>query len=214
MPKKPAPKASPASNDPRALTVSQQPEELPDAALARTALRPSVQAALTLMEFNKMFGEVSLNGLVDNLVAQCDSVSKGDLSRPEALLVAQAHTLDAIFQNLARRASSNMGQYLDAAETYLRLALKAQSQCRATLEALAAIKSPPVVYARQANIAAGPQQINNNPAGAQESETEPTKLLEMQSAERLDTRAPSQAVPTHQDMATMGAVDRAANRTG
>ena len=214
MPKKPVPNASPSTKDPRALTVSQQPEELPGDTLARTALRPSVQAALTLMEFNKTFGEVSLNGLVDNLVAQCDSVSKGDLSRPEALLVAQAHTLDAIFQNLARRASANMGQHLGAAETYLRLALKAQSQCRATLETLAGIKSPPVVYARQANIAAGPQQINNNPASAQESETEPTKLMEVERAEWLDTRAPSEAVPTHQDMATVGAVDRATNRTG
>jgi len=43
--------------------------------------------------------------------------------------------------------------------------LKAQSQCRATLEALAAIKNPPIVYARQANIAAGPQQVNNGVPG-------------------------------------------------
>jgi hypothetical protein len=44
----------------------------------------------------------------------------------------------------------------------MRLALKAQSQCRATLEALANIKNPPVVIARQANFAAGPQQVNNS----------------------------------------------------
>jgi hypothetical protein len=37
------------------------------------------------------------------------------------------------------------------------LALKAQSQCRATLETLAAIKNPqPVAFVRQANIAHGP----------------------------------------------------------
>lgn len=34
---------------------------------------------------------------------------------------------------------------------------KAQSQCRATLETLAAIKNPPVIYAKQANISNGPQ---------------------------------------------------------
>ena len=52
---------------------------------------------------------------------------------------------------------------MQAAETYVRLALKAQAQCRATLETLATIKNPPVVYARQANIAAGRQQVNNGP---------------------------------------------------
>jgi hypothetical protein len=41
-------------------------------------------------------------------------------------------------------------------EAHARLALKAQSQCRATIETLAAIKNPPVVVARQANIAQGP----------------------------------------------------------
>ena len=50
-----------------------------------------------------------------------------------------------------------MGEYLLATETYLRLALKAQSQCRATLETLAAIKNPPVIFAKQANVTTGPQ---------------------------------------------------------
>ena len=44
-----------------------------------------------------------------------------------------------------------MNEHLPAAETYMRLALKAQSQCRATLETLANIKNPPTVFARQAN---------------------------------------------------------------
>jgi hypothetical protein len=46
-------------------------------------------------------------------------------------------------------------------EIYLRLALKAQNQCRMTLETLATIKNPPAVFAKQANIAHGPQQVNN-----------------------------------------------------
>jgi hypothetical protein len=47
----------------------------------------------------------------------------------------------------------------------MRLALRAQGQCRATLETLAAIKNPPVVFARQANINnGGQQQVNNAPA--------------------------------------------------
>jgi len=52
-------------------------------------------------------------------------------------------------------------------EVHMRLALEAQNQCRMTLETLATIKNPPTVFARQANIAHRPQQVNNAmmPAG-------------------------------------------------
>ena len=43
--------------------------------------------------------------------------------------------------------------------------LLAQSNCRATVEALAYMQNPPTVFARQANIASGPQQINNGVEG-------------------------------------------------
>jgi hypothetical protein len=45
------------------------------------------------------------------------------------------------------------------------MALKAQNQCRMSLETLATIKKPPVVFARQANINnGGQQQVNNGAA--------------------------------------------------
>jgi hypothetical protein len=97
--------------------------------------------------------------------AMKDKVAKvqaGDLSGMEAMLVAQATTLDSIFTEMARRAAMNMGERLPAMDTYLRLAFKAQSQCRTTLEALAEIKTPRhVAFVKQANIAHGPQLINN-----------------------------------------------------
>jgi hypothetical protein len=105
------------------------------------------------------------------LSAQVDAVHSGDMGRPEAMLITQAHTLNELFNNLTRRAASNMGEYMNAVETYLRLALKAQSQCRATLETLSAVKNPPVVYARQANIAQGHQQVNNGTTPRRESRT-------------------------------------------
>ena len=37
---------------------------------------------------------------------------------------------------MSRRSALNMGKYMDAAERYMRLALKAQAQSRATIEAL------------------------------------------------------------------------------
>lgn len=86
---------------------------------------------------------------------------KGDLSGPEAMMVAPATPLNSIFTALARRSAANMGEYFETSQRYMRLALKAQSQCRATIERLAAMTNPPVVIARRANISNGPQQINH-----------------------------------------------------
>jgi hypothetical protein len=183
MTKKTPPQPVPAGTSRNALRIDRKETETSAAALAHASLRPTIQAAVTLHEFNKHFGELSMNTLVDDLVHQCTLANKGDLSRAEALLTAQAHTLDAIFNSLSRRAALNMGEYINAAETYLRLALKAQGQCRATLETLAAIKNPaPVTFVRQANVAHGPQQVNNGPqpesSHARESENQPNKVLE------------------------------------
>src|SRR5579864_4290125 len=65
--------------------------------LARHALRPSLRAAVTTQTFSKQFGELDLTALVDELATQAKAVNTGDLQRPEAMLIAQAHTLDAIF---------------------------------------------------------------------------------------------------------------------
>ena len=76
------------------------------------------------------------------------------------MLTAQAHTLDAIFNKLALLAINT--KYMDELEPYLKLALRAQSQCRTTWAVLATIKNPPVMgYVRQANVPHRPQQVNN-----------------------------------------------------
>jgi hypothetical protein len=101
--------------------------------------------------------EVSITHAVQALRTTIKNANRGDLAAAETILVGQAAALNALFAELARRAGLNMGEHLGAAETYMRLALKALGQCRATLETLAAIKNPPVVYARQANINNGGQ---------------------------------------------------------
>ena len=199
--------------NPKALEVAQQPSESKAEALAHTALRPTMQAALTLMDYNKGFGELAINTLITDLRQQCELASKGDLNRAEAMLTAQAHTLDGIFNYLARKAIHC--DYLSQYETYLRLGLKAQSQCRATLETLAAIKNPKsVAFVQQANIAHGPQQVNNDPAQgsqvsrARETEKQPNKLLEARDDERLDTSPQGPAVETDSALETVGASHR------
>src|SRR5688572_9743762 len=111
------------------------------------------------------------------------------MRRAEAMLISQAHTLDNIFNTLARRVLNQ--EFLLHWETYMRMAMKAQSQCRMTLETLASVKNPQVVFAKQANINNGGQQQVNNQAGvplARETPLEPNKLqaLEKQDAKWLD----------------------------
>jgi len=202
-----------ATEDPKALRVTQQPTESSADAMAHASLRPTVQAALTLMDYNKAFGEMSVNVLVADLGKQCELASNGDLGRTEAVLVAQAHTLDAIFHKLARKATHS--EYLNQLEVHLRLALKAQSQCRATLETLAAIKNPqPVAFVRQANIAHGPQQVNNcaaqpcEPTRAVEFENLQNKLLETQNGEGVDTGAQGATGDLDSALETVAAIHR------
>jgi hypothetical protein len=127
------------------------------------------------------------------------------------MLVAQAHSLDAIFHSLARKAAR--AEYVDHLDRYLRLALRAQAQCARTLEVLGELKNPqPVTFVKQANVAHGPQQVNNGiaaPAAAptppREVTTPPNQLLEQIDGQRLDTRAPGTAGAANPAMEAVGA---------
>jgi hypothetical protein len=176
------------------------------------ALLPSANSALTIKSVSNHAGALDFMALSAELSAQTEQVVSGDLSRAEAMLVAQAHTLDAIFNRLARGALN--ASSLDHQDCLLRLALKAQSQCRASLESLAAIKNPPAVaFVRQANIAHGLQQVNNGvqPAEsprARELKTEQNELLEAKDGERLDTRAQGATGGADPALETVGTVNR------
>jgi hypothetical protein len=121
------------------------------------------------------------------MVAKVEAMDRGDTSEIEHQLLSQAVALQAIFGEMARRAALNMGTYIEPTEVYMRLALKAQSQCRATLETLAEIKNPRPVYLnpkqvnnvngnQQVNNAEGPQQINSGSAAAASSPQAPLAL--------------------------------------
>lgn len=189
----------------------QEPEDKPGAdAMAVLALRPSVNAAAVIAEYGKSFGELDLGALTDSIAESVEQVWSGDLSRCEAMLMGQAQALQSIFMNLSRRSIKQ--EYLKNCETFLRLALKAQSQCRATLETLAAIKNPPVIYAKQANVTSGPQQINNGvlaPSQAGESESEQSQLSGGTHELLPDTRASQAESRVNPALETLGKVDRA-----
>ena len=161
---------------------------------------------------------VGLTEAVQILEERTRKVNAGDLKDLEGTLVAQSAALNSIFLEMARRAQLNMGTHLDATERYLKLALKAQSQCRTTIETLALVKNPPV-YARQAIINnGGQQQVNNGVpadpersarARAHEQKSKQTELLEASHGQRMDTRTKSKARRGNQTMEAVGEVHRA-----
>lgn len=162
-------------------------------------------------------GEVDLAEAFSAMRAAAGAVHGGDLQPVEAMLMAQAASLNAIFCELARRASLNLSENLGAAETYMRLALKAQGQCRATLEALVEAKAPrSVLIAKNANVAHN-QQINHGaaaiPARTGEPATSPNGLLEVsQHGNFMDAGTTGTAGRADPVMAPVGVFDRAAQR--
>jgi hypothetical protein len=203
------------------LNVYIDPSGEVNAQFAQQMTRPSVRAALTIRPYSKnTLGALGVNALVDELSKQCTAVINNDMKRPEAMLIAQAHTLEAIFHELARLAASNVGEHLGAAETFMRLALKAQSQCRATIETLSVIKNPPaaVSFVKQANIAHGPQQVNNGTiplaSRAGDSEIQQSRLLGATNGERLDIGATTAARSADPPLEAVGALNRTAHEKG
>lgn len=147
--------------------------------------------------------------LMARLREQAAAANGGNLATAEAMLMNQATALQSLFARLAER---GMGcENADPFERNMRMALRAQAQCRATLETLAAIKNPPVLFARQANVTTGPQQINNGvpTPHAREIEAKQTQLLGADHGERLDTRTAGATSRGNPALATMGTLDGA-----
>ena len=105
--------------------------------------------------------DLCLKDMVMALQSQVDEVQKGDMEHMESRLGSQCVTLNSIVAEMARRAALNMNNNLQATESYMRMALKAQNQARSTLETLFALKNPTLVIAKQANFTTGHQQVNN-----------------------------------------------------
>ena len=206
------------------LPIEKRQDETLERALAKAALRPSINAAMAMDAFqgNLLGRDTSLAGLVDGLRDTFKEVKGGDLSTLEAMLIGQATALQTIFTSLARRAviQERLPQY----QTYLGLALKAQAQSRATISALVELKYPKqATFVKQANIAHGPQQVNNGEATrdqyaqarthAEQTQPQQNELLEHHNANiitpRVDTRAAQTPEPSHPALGTVESVNRA-----
>jgi hypothetical protein len=213
----PAPTPSKAN----VLTVTDDEGKTRERQKAELGLSSTVANAVTSTKFVQgSFGVVEISEAVGVMREKVAKVKAGDLSDVEATLTAQAATLDTVFNELARRAALNMGEHLSATETYLRLAFKAQAQCRATLETLAEVKYPKAAtFVRQQNVAFQ-QQVNNggdnegdNPANTRTTSrahgkpsNKANELLEAQHGERMDAGATRTAGCTDPHLETVGAL--------
>ena len=166
-PKKPATPATPVTvKYPRAaanLTIDPDDSEAEISRKTTVLYTSNEMAALRVMRgADRQSGcweNIDVPSLMDQLRDQAAAINRGDLTHAEAMLMNQATALQSLFARLAERGMSC--EHLTGFEANMRMALRAQSQCRATLETLATIKNPPTIYARQANVTTGPQQINN-----------------------------------------------------
>ena len=172
---------------------------------AEVANEPAAASAAIAHWMTKgTYGETGIGDLVGVLRDSVKSAQAGDLAEYEGMLGAQAYALNAIFLEMTRRAALNLGHHLPATEQYMRLALKAQSQARTTIETLAEVKNPrAVAFVKQANIAQNQQVNNGEPQGvagpqrAGERESPQNKLLEGTNVTRLDARTKGQAGRSH-----------------
>jgi hypothetical protein len=199
-------KPEPAPDNSRHIEIICLEGEDPKIATTRMLIGPHVLNANLAAYFAKSQsgGMLPVTSVVTAMTETAKRINANNLQEVEATLVSQATAMNIMFTELGRRAALNMGANLDASERYFRMALKAQNQCRMTLETLSNIKNPPVIYAKQANITNGPQQVNNH-AHAGENRNQPNKILEQSYDERMDGGTQSQTSVSNSELETVGA---------
>ena len=173
-----------------------------------TSAELAAHRIIVLMQPKHLAKEIDVPTLMTALTSQIKAVNSGDTTRSEGMLMSQATALQSVFVRLCELALEQ--HHMPNLEGFMRLALKAQAQSRATLEALSAIKNPPIVYANQANLTTGPQQVNNHFA-QREFEIEQNQLSGKQHELRQDTRAQSITCRDDSSMETLGKIDRSKN---
>jgi hypothetical protein len=130
------------------------------------ALSPTIQGAVTVESLERTrlgrdYQTLDVNVLTALMVRGLKRFHHNDIRGIENGLLSQAGVLNLVFHRFIRSACD--GCYLDEQRVIeAGIAFRAQAQYRATLATLAAIKNPTsVAFVNQANIANGPQQVNN-----------------------------------------------------
>ena len=206
------------------LRIAMAPDGNPEKVMADLSVSPFLNGGMVVQAFTTNLMGQDAAGITEVVESLRDSARKagdGDLSTLEAMLISQATALQTIFASYARRAQAQTQQR--NLEAFMGMALKAQAQSRATIQAVIELKYPrQATFVKQANIAHGPQQVNNGIAApdglahAEKTQPEQNKLLEESSYGRtyLDNGAAPKATGSHQAVAAVDKVNRPSKRRG
>jgi hypothetical protein len=168
------------------LSGSKQPEgtRVKSIQIVNDGSPPSMQIArnfLSPVSLNTITAEtfidhttLDLNAAIKVVRERAEKVVKGDTSEMETTLVGNIAALDAIFGTMAVYAQAHLkANKLPQFEMLMRVAFRAQSQLRTSIDSLAELKNPKPIFAKTLNVAngnqqvnstTGPQQVNNGPA--------------------------------------------------
>ena len=187
--------------------------------VAGVMVAPAFNGANVVQAFGKSLikDEAQFFDIADELKSTFKDIKAGDMSGMEQMLVAQATALQTMFTSLALRAQAQT--QMPHLEKFMGLALKAQAQSRATIQALVELKYPrQVAFVKQLNSTTGAQQINNGTQALPIARTEEkqthlneVKALEDQSngGTYLDSGAATAAGRKDQAVETVAAKHRA-----
>lgn len=157
--------------------IKAKQEALDTKKLAKAIANPTTMQAVLYQHVTKSFAgehELDMQELTRQLAKQSQAIADGDTEQLTKLLASQLLSLNAIFAKFG--ALSISSEYMKNIDTYSKIALRAQSQGRATAEAISAIQNPPhATFMTQNNISHGaPQQVNNGKReGIEQKPTDP-----------------------------------------
>ncbi|WP_321327000.1 hypothetical protein [uncultured Parasphingorhabdus sp.] len=121
------------------LKIERQPGKTDSRLLTEVAMRPMIRNGFIVGNLGgKHFSgkQPDLTDTVEIMAQACEKVRANDLSDQRDILTSQAMALDAVFTIMVSRAENNLKDHFSAAERFMRLGLKAQAQCRTTIETL------------------------------------------------------------------------------
>ena len=188
--------------------LAKQDEKAESERYTKISLSASFMSAAISDSFSSaLLPDAKMGDVASALSDKISTIQNGDMKPIEAMLIGQAQALQTMFVTLGRMAAikTSLPQYT----AFMNMALKAQSQSRATIQALTELKYPKqATFVKQANISNGHQQVNNAtnthaPAPAKEIEHQPNELLREMNNATLDTSGTATPSTTNQAMATV-----------
>ncbi len=144
--------ATPALPSPPSHTLTTRPTPVQRVANG-TAGNTAIVSAYTHSD------DIDLMDVLAQLEQDAQNIHAGDSQQMEAMLINQAAALQSMFTKFALLAIRQPA--IAGTQCYAQLAMRAQANCRVTLQALAEIKNPrQVAFVKQTNVAQT-QQVNN-----------------------------------------------------